>query len=98
MKKMLLNLLFISGIMAFSQFPELVKTPPMVWNFWNAFDLIINLKILKPVADSIGSKNPAVSGNQYTTLNKPFAGSNFIGMAVCVNTSNVFNISELNHV
>ena len=68
MKKILLFLLLAAQITVYGQFSELAKTPPMGWNSWNAFDLNINSKIVKAVADSMVSKGLVVAGYQYLVI------------------------------
>ena len=68
MKKILIFILFSSQLAVYGQFPELAKTPPMGWNSWNAFDLNISSKIVKAVADSMGSKGLTAAGYQYIVI------------------------------
>ena len=68
MKKILLFLLLAAQITVYGQFSELAKTPPMGWNSWNAFDLNINSKIVKAVADSMVSKGLVAAGYQYLII------------------------------
>jgi len=68
MKKILIFLLLAAQITVYGQFSELAKTPPMGWNSWNAFDLNINSKIVKAVADSMVSKGLAAAGYQYLVI------------------------------
>jgi arabinoxylan arabinofuranohydrolase len=50
------------------QFPELVKTPPMGWNSWNAFGLDINSKIVMLVADAMVTKGMKDAGYEYIVI------------------------------
>ncbi len=68
MKKKYLFLLLAVQITVHAQFSDLAKTPPMGWNSWNAFDLNINSKIVKSVADSMVSKGLAAAGYQYIVI------------------------------
>jgi alpha-galactosidase len=68
MKKSLLLLFLAVSMLAFGQFSDLAKTPPMGWNSWNAFALDINSKIVMSVADSIVSKGLAAAGYQYIVI------------------------------
>lgn len=68
MKQIFVFLLLAIQITVYGQFPELAKTPPMGWNSWNAFDLNINSKIVKAVADSMVSKGLAAAGYQYIVI------------------------------
>ena len=68
MKKTFALLLLAVQITVYGQFPDLAKTPPMGWNSWNAFDLNINSKIVKAVADSMVSKGLAAAGYQYIVI------------------------------
>jgi alpha-galactosidase len=68
MKKILLFLLLAVQITVYGQFPDLAKTPPMGWNSWNAFDLNINSRIVKAVADSMITKGLAAAGYQYIVI------------------------------
>ncbi|HEY5507766.1 MAG TPA: hypothetical protein VIK29_03775 [Paludibacter sp.] len=61
-KKVLVFLLLVAQITVYGQFPGLAKTPPMGWNSWNAFNLNISSKIVKSVADSMGSKGLTAAG------------------------------------
>ncbi len=67
-KIILAILLIIIQADIYGQFPDLAKTPPMGWNSWNAFDLNINSKIVKSVADSMVSKGLAAAGYQYIVI------------------------------
>lgn len=67
--KILLVILVVAAqVKLYGQFPDLAKTPPMGWNSWNAFDLNINSKIVKSVADSMVSKGLAAAGYQYIVI------------------------------
>jgi alpha-galactosidase len=68
MKKTFALLLLAVQTTVYGQFPELAKTPPMGWNSWNAFDLNINSKVVKAVADSMVSKGLAAAGYQYIVI------------------------------
>ena len=68
MKKIVVFLLLAVQITVYGQFPDLAKTPPMGWNSWNAFDLNINSKIVKAVADSMVTKGLAAAGYQYIVI------------------------------
>ncbi len=68
MKKIVLFLLLAVQITVYGQFPDLAKTPPMGWNSWNAFDLNINSRIVKAVADSMVSKGLTAAGYQYIVI------------------------------
>ena len=67
-KIILVILLIIAQVKIYGQYTDLAKTPPMGWNSWNAFDLNINSKIVKSVADSIVSKGLAAAGYQYIVI------------------------------
>ena len=68
MKKIFVFFLLAIQITAYGQFADLAKTPPMGWNSWNAFELNINSKIVKAVADSMVSKGLAATGYQYIVI------------------------------
>lgn len=68
MKKIVVFLLLAIQITVYGQFPDLAKTPPMGWNSWNAFDLNINSKIVKAVADSMMTKGLSAAGYQYIVI------------------------------
>jgi alpha-galactosidase len=68
MKKIILFLLFVSGINVFAQFSDMAPTPPMGWNSWNAFGLNINSKIVMSVADSMVAKGLANAGYEYIVI------------------------------
>ena len=68
MRKILVFILLAAQLAVFGQFTELAKTPPMGWNSWNAFELNISSKIVKAVADSMGSKGLTAAGYQYIVI------------------------------
>lgn len=68
MIRIIVFLLLAVQITVYGQFSELAQTPPMGWNSWNAFDLNINSKIVKAVADSMVSKGLAAAGYQYIVI------------------------------
>ncbi len=68
MKKIFVVIFLLTSKTVFGQFPDLAPTPPMGWNSWNAFELNINSKIVKAVADSMVSKGLASAGYQYIVI------------------------------